>query len=102
MLEKHLSILLNSQAQLIIYLAKLEEEADSVEKISATTKHLKENVFEASKSAKEASEFTAQTMKGSIKSQKALDDIIKSMSNINDVAIEASQKVSSLSANLKR
>ncbi|HIP44909.1 MAG TPA: methyl-accepting chemotaxis protein [Sulfurospirillum arcachonense] len=76
---------------------KLEEKAKAVESISQTTQKIMANVILVSNSAKEASVFTAQTMKGSQHSQDDLKTIIDSMQNINKVALTASQKVSSLS-----
>ena len=76
---------------------KLEEKAKAVESISQTTQNIMANVTKVSNSAKEASSFTAQTMKGSQQSQDDLKTIINSMQGINEVALTASQKVSSLS-----
>jgi len=76
---------------------KLEEKAKAVESISQTTQNIMTNVTKVSNSAKEASIFTAQTMKGSQQSQDDLKTIIESMQSISEVALTASQKVSSLS-----
>jgi len=76
---------------------KLEAKAKAIESISKTTQEIMANVTKVSNSAKEASNFTAQTMKGSQKSQDDLKTIISSMQSISEVALIASKKVSSLS-----
>ncbi len=76
---------------------KIETQAKAIESISNTTQNIMLNVNSVSNSAKEASNFTSQTMKGSKQSQNDLKTIVGSMQNINEVALTASQKVLSLS-----
>ncbi len=76
---------------------KLEAKAKAIESISQSTQKIMTNITKVSNSAKEASSFTAQTMKGSQQSQNDLKTIINSMQDINKVALTASQKVSLLS-----
>ncbi len=75
---------------------KIETQAKAIESISNTTQNIMLNVNSVSSSAKEASTFTSQTMKGSKQSQNDLKTIVDSMQNINEVALAASEKVLSL------
>nr|WP_324172743.1 methyl-accepting chemotaxis protein [Sulfurimonas sp.] len=76
---------------------KLDQQAQTVEVISGTTSKVMQNITSVTQNAEEAATFTTKTMKGSIQSQKDLQDIISSMQNINEVVLSASQKVSELS-----
>ncbi len=75
---------------------KLEEQAEDIESVSQTIQKIMLDVLDLSNSAKDASNFTAQTTQGSRKSQSDLKTVIESMQMINEAALEASQKVLSL------
>jgi len=76
--------------------SQLEEKAKVIDNISHNSSNIMENVVSVSTNAQEASNFTSQTMQGSIQSQKDLQNVIVRMNNINKIVSDASEKVVSL------